>query len=302
MKKNNIILLLLFTLLLSQKLLAQSLEPRLYSNAPLGINFLVVGYNYSTGGLATDPSLGVIDPKINLNVGLLAYVTTYGIFGKSAKLNIVVPTVNLNGDAKTTDGNTLRKDVSGLGDIKAKFSINLFGSPALSKENFKNYKQDLIIGTSIQISVPTGKYEKDKIINIGTNRWATKIGLGASKSINSFAVELLADAEFYSVNSEFKTDIKRKQEPVYSTQAHLIYNIKNGMWCALNANYYWGGLIKEDGVQSSKDFANSRYGFVFAMPINKQNSIKLNGSSGINTRTGADVDSIAIAWQYRWFN
>jgi len=302
MKNYKTILPILFIILLSSKLSAQSLEPRLYSNAPLGINFLVAGYNYSSGALATDPALELQNPEINLHVGFLAYVTTYGLFGKSAKFNLVVPTVNIDGSAKTSTGELLTKDVTGLGDIKAKVSVNFYGSPALSMKNFRNYKQDLIIGTSLEVTAPTGRYEKEKIINIGTNRWAAKIGVGASKSLGKFAVEFLADAEFYTANDTFKTDIKREQEPVYSTQTHLIYNIQKGMWCALNANYYWGGVTKENGVKSSESFENSRYGFVFAMPINKQHSIKLNGSSGISTRTGTDFDSIAIAWQYRWFD
>ena len=302
MKKNKTILTILFALLLSSKLFAQSLEPRLYSNAPLGINFLVAGYNFSSGALATDPALELKDPKINLHIGVLAYVTTYDFFGKSAKFNLVVPTVNIDGSAKTSAGELLTKNVTGLGDIKAKVSVNFYGSPALSMKNFSQYKQDLIIGSSLEITAPTGKYEKEKIINIGTNRWAAKLGMGASKSLGKFAAEFLADAEFYTANDSFKTNIKREQEPVYSTQAHLIYNIQRGMWCAINANYYWGGVTKEDGVKSSESFENSRYGFVFAMPITKQHSLKINGSSGISTRTGTDFDSIAIAWQYRWFD
>ena len=34
---------------------AQDLEPRAYANAPVGLNFLIAGYAYSSGGVATDP-------------------------------------------------------------------------------------------------------------------------------------------------------------------------------------------------------------------------------------------------------
>ena len=33
---------------------AQDMEPRSYSNAPVGMNFLVAGYVYTRGGLAFD--------------------------------------------------------------------------------------------------------------------------------------------------------------------------------------------------------------------------------------------------------
>ena len=31
---------------------AQDLEPRAYSNAPIGLNFLIAGYAYTSGGVA----------------------------------------------------------------------------------------------------------------------------------------------------------------------------------------------------------------------------------------------------------
>ena len=33
---------------------AQELEPRAYSNLPMGLNFLATGYAHSQGGLSTD--------------------------------------------------------------------------------------------------------------------------------------------------------------------------------------------------------------------------------------------------------
>ena len=39
---------------------AQDLEPRLYANTPVGMNFLIAGYAYSSGGVATDLALPVI--------------------------------------------------------------------------------------------------------------------------------------------------------------------------------------------------------------------------------------------------
>jgi hypothetical protein len=34
--------------------------------------------------------------------------------------------------------------------------------------------------------------------------------------------------------------------------------------------------------------------------VNRHNSVKLYGSTGVSTRTGGDFDVIGIAWQYRW--
>ena len=52
-----------------------------------------------------------------------------------------------------------------------RFSVNFYGSPALSLEEFTNYQQDLIIGSSIQVSAPLGQYDENKLVNLGNNRW-----------------------------------------------------------------------------------------------------------------------------------
>lgn len=277
---------------------AQSLEPRLYSNAPTDLNFLVVGYGYSTGGLASTPELALDDPNLNLHLAILAYARGFNFFGKSAKFNIVVPSAKLDGSA-TVDGEYLTRNTSGLGDIKARVSLNIIGSPALKLKDFVSYKQERILGVSLEVTAPTGQYDKDKLINIGRNIWAGKVGVGASQVLGNFIVEVLGDVEFYSTNSEF-TGVKKELDPIYSVQAHLIYNINRGMWVAFNSNYYWGGNTFINGVSKDTTLSNSRMGGVFAMPINRRNSIKFNVSNGISTRAGTNFTTGVLAWQYRF--
>src|SRR4051812_14114557 len=40
---------------------SQEAEPRSYSNAPVGLNFLIAGFAHSEGKLAFDPSLSIAD-------------------------------------------------------------------------------------------------------------------------------------------------------------------------------------------------------------------------------------------------
>ena len=72
------------------------------------------------------------------------------------------------------------------------------------------------------------------------------------------------------------------------------------MWFAIGVTYYWGGEFINDDVGTNKILSNSRMGATFAMPIDKKNSIRIYGSSGIHTRYGSDFDSIAVAWQHNW--
>ena len=51
---------------------AQDLEPRAYSNTPIGLNFLIAGYAYTSGGVAIDPALPLKNADVEVNSATLA--------------------------------------------------------------------------------------------------------------------------------------------------------------------------------------------------------------------------------------
>ena len=76
---------------------AQELEPRSYSNAPVGLNFLIAGYVYANGKVAFDPSLPVADAQFHTNTGVVAYARSLNAWGKSAKFDVVLPYSSFSG-------------------------------------------------------------------------------------------------------------------------------------------------------------------------------------------------------------
>ena len=46
---------------------AQELEPRAYTNLPVGLNFIVAGYAYATGGVLFDPSIPLENANIKIH-------------------------------------------------------------------------------------------------------------------------------------------------------------------------------------------------------------------------------------------
>ena len=279
---------------------AQSLEPRLYSNAPVDMNFLIVGYGHTSGNLSDNPQLDLKDAELDVDLAVLAYARVIELFGQSGKIDMIIPSVCINGEG-VYQGEPVTRDVCGLGDIKTRLSWNFYGSPALSLKEYAGYQQDTIMGVSLQLTIPTGKYERSKLVNISANRWAIKPGIGLSKAFDDLTFEVAADAEFYTDNDEFwPGSTKREQDPIYSTQGHLIYNFSPGFWLGLDFNYYWGGETTINGTKKNDNLSNSRYGATLAVPLNKKNSLKFYGHTGISTRTGTDFDMLGVAWQYRW--
>jgi hypothetical protein len=55
-----------------------------------------------------------------------------------------------------------------------------------------------------------------------------------------------------------------------------------------------------NGVEGDNEQENVRAGATLALPVDRQNSIKFNASTGLYTRTGSEFSILGVAWQYRW--
>ena len=190
--------------------------------------------------------------------------------------------------------------MAGLGDPRFRVSVNLFGAPALSAKEFASYQQDLIVGVSLQVSAPLGQYDDSKLLNLGNNRWSFKPELGISKAWGPWTFEVAPSVTFFSDNTDFFGGNTFAQAPIYAVQAHLLYTFQSGVWMALDGIYFAGGHTALNGVKSDNEQRNTRAGFTLALPIDRQNSLKLSASTGVSTRTGSEFSAVAIAWQYRW--
>lgn len=278
---------------------AQELEPRLYANAPVGLNFAIAGYAYTTGGVTADPAVPLDNASIDVHSAVLAYAHSFAALGRSAKFDAIGTYSTLSGRADLA-GVPRTRDVSGWADPRIRVSINLHGAPALDLRGIRSYRQDLIIGASLTAWVPVGQYDATKLVNIGTNRWSLKPEIGASQALGPWILELIGAAQFYQDNDEFLTGSTREQEPVYSVQGGGIRSFASGAWLALFATYYSGGRTTVDGVRGRDFKDNSRIGLTLTLPISRNNSVKIYANTGVSTRTGSDFDAFGVAWQYRW--
>jgi len=278
---------------------AAELEPRAYANTPVGLNFLIASYAYSEGGLSTNPSLPIKDAQLRIHTEVLAYARSLDVWGKSGKFDVILPYSQLSGSAMV-DGQLRERQVSGLNDPRFRFSVNFYGAPALSMQEFANYRQDIVIGASVQVSAPVGQYDSGKLVNIGTNRWFIKPDIGISKALGPLTLELTAGVTFFTKNEDYFGGNTLEQDPVYSTQAHVIYSFGRGVWGSLDGTYDYGGRTTVNGVRNDDLQRNSRVGVTLALPVDRNNSIKLYASTGVSTRTGSDYDLGGIGSQNHW--
>ena len=278
---------------------AQEMEPRSYSPAPVGTQFLFLGYGHQSGDVLLDSSLPLRDVEVSLNVATIGYGRTFDLAGRQANVAVVFPYIW--GTASGTvfeDRVNVRR--SGGGDLRLRFSTLWVGGQAMDRKEFATRKPGLIVGTSVSIIAPTGQYDPARLINPGSNRWAIKPELGLSKPRGRWTMEVMAGTWLFTANENFFGGARREQKPLLSLQGHLIYTLRQRMWLSVNGTYFTGGRTEINGVLNEDRQRNARIGATFALPLTPQQSLKFSWAKGVTTRIGGDLNMFVVGWQRAW--
>ncbi len=285
----------------SHAVVAQELAPRAYWPAPDGTNVLVVGYQYSVGDVVTDPSLPIAGVESKTNFAQVTYQRTVNLFGRTTNMQFNLP-YSRGLTEGFVDGEFRNRRISAIADARVRLSINLRGAPTMDADGFQalRAKPRTIVGASLMIQAPTGGYEPDKLINAGTNRWAVKPALGVIWPVRpNWLLEFELGAWFYSDNDNFQQRT-RQQDPILSTEFHLVKRIRPGFWASLDLNYYVGGRTTVDNVEQFDLQRNSRIGATVVFPFKKRHAIRASLSTGIITESGGDFESFSLNYAYAW--
>jgi hypothetical protein len=67
------------------------MEPRAYSPAPRGTQFVLLSYGHQSGDVLLDSSLPLKDVSISLNAASFGYGRTFNFAGRQANVAVLVP-------------------------------------------------------------------------------------------------------------------------------------------------------------------------------------------------------------------
>jgi hypothetical protein len=278
---------------------AQELIPAAYTPAPYGVNFVSLSAISNRGDLAFDPSGPIDDANADIKASTLAYARTLKLFNRSATATVILPYVV--GDLKGRYlGEPAAVNRSGTGDLGVRLGINLLGAPAMSFREFAAFKPKTMLGASLTVRAPTGQYDSSRLINIGTNRWSFMPEIGVVQVMGKWAVDAYVSIWFFTDNSDFIGGTTRRQDPIYSSQVHLRYLFRRGLWAAVDANFWYGGEATIDGRGGDDLQRNSRVGLTVSWQVRKHQNLRFAVSRGAFTRIGGDFDSFGLSYGYSW--
>jgi hypothetical protein len=282
---------------------AQDLDPRAYVWVPVNATILVAGLAVSHGAVVTDPASPIQDLRASVQTPSLGLARTFPVFGRTAQALVALP-YSWAQASGTVTGESRSVDRAGFSDLRMRVSLLLWGAPAATVGEIARASRRTIIGMSFNVVVPTGQYFPDKVINLGTSRWAFKPELAVSYPAGRhWLMDVYAGAWFFTENDTYYPGTSvRTQKPLSAVQGHLSYNIRPLMWAALDATFYTGGQSTVNGVQNNDRVSNSRVGATIVFPVGQRNAFKIAASTGAVVRSGANFDVLSIAWQRVWLS
>ncbi|MCB1654706.1 MAG: transporter [Pseudomonadales bacterium] len=272
-----------------------------WQNLPTDLNMLFGYYSRIDTNTPIDTSLPIDGLSLNADVYIMRYARSFAVDGRNSAIQILQPYADISAsfdDARFFSGT---KHNGGMGDTQVVLVHNIFGGPALSKEEFARWKPETFLTGALWITTPTGDYDKNKVINIGANRWVFKPEIGFGTPFGPTWLEVNTWVSLYGDNDEYQGNGKLEQKPLYAVEGHYSYTINPALWASLDATYSAGGETRIDGDWQDNKQANTLVGASMGFMLSPQFGGLLAYTDTVSERTGSpDVATWTVRLQYVW--
>jgi hypothetical protein len=235
---------------------AQGDGPHSLPLIPKGTNLFVVLPLGLSGNF--NPSQTVLIPgKANVDVFAtpLTYVRTFALGGRFGRLFLTAPLATLDASGTITDPRTggqltVSRGRSGWMDPMVTMHVGLVGAPALALPEFVKHARSFQMYAIVGTAIPIGTYDSARAINLGTNRWTFRLGVGTVTPLSkSMAWESANSAMLFTDNNDvFGKAGSRSQDPLLISENHLTYAFNRKWWASVDLRWQYGGETHTDGI------------------------------------------------------
>lgn len=305
-------LILLFWLFLGCSTYSFATDPRSYINLPVDTQLTQVGLGKTTIKNSQDPFGKTIEQENIIDIffyryayyfpvaGQIGGVTLFGNYGEKYQAD--------DEDDKTT----------GLTNPNVMFAWALFGSPALSKNAFKNYTLDSSLVISFTLGMPLVENVPD---GLGQNRWSFKpeiaynLGFGSSTQLNFYLNTTVFTSQSGTISlpkTHNTLSGTLNEQPQLGAEAYISQNFSRAFWASLGIIYNaYGELKGETDDKSHTRIFKQAYNQVTGaaslnLMVTRSNMLTLTYSQLMNDSSDedradnktTDESTILLRWMY----
>jgi hypothetical protein len=179
----------------------------------------------------------------------------------------------------------------------------LKGGPALRVSEFENYKPTTSVGVSLTFTAPTGQYDRNKLFNLGSDRWSFKPEIGVSQPFGreqKWVIDGHVNSYFFTDNRTYRGLEILKQRVLPGVEAHLSYSFNGTVWASLDTRYSFRGDTLIDGVNQNDAQQNFILGSEVNVSLNARNTLIFVFAKALVHENGPNSTGFAVRYDYTW--
>jgi len=252
---------------------------------PKDINLLTVYALLQNGDQLLDPGQTIPDADIDAYIGILQYTRTFSLYDHLAAAFAALPYAHIDGSVPLGGSvGTVSASDTGFGGIILGGVFGLIGSPALSGQEFAKHEPGFQLGLVGKAFLPTGSYDPDRVISVGSNRLAGQLVLPVTYSIGSSMIdpnlttfEILPSVTVFEDNTNPSGGANTTgQDPLFTIESHVTRNLTKAAWASFGGIYNYGGETSTDGVWNKDRRESLGLGASVGFAVSSSISIKVS--------------------------
>ena len=283
--------------------------PRFYWKNLSGTNAVPLINQTMSGNVNPLDPAQVLSPNVDFeaDITIAGYAKLLPMFDRAAMLAVLVPMGRVTSTA-TVAGRSVSETARGYGDPLIEFTINLIGpDPIRNIPDILRYEPNFSLDLLVDIGIPIGEYHKSQSINIGQNRFYTRIGtpivwqLGPWVPGQRTTLEFLPNVYIYGDNDELNGSQNLETDPLYGLETHLTSDFTEHFWGSLDVVMVDGGKSTIDG-HSGESIESVGLGYTLGYQGNKNLQLTFAYISTLDDNDPGDIqmDGILISLVFGW--
>jgi hypothetical protein len=284
------------------------------------LSFQYLNLNMQASGTQQfDPSQFIYpNSDTEANVMIANYARHFTLLNRASSIavNIVGGSVDLDVNTNfvppgflppgVTPGDSLRQSASGYGDPSVQLDVNLFGTSQLkSTVDMVNYEPTWTLDAAVLLAFPIGEYDKDKLVNMGLNRWYGRVALPFKYHFGVFSpgymtsLEIIPSVWLFAENDDFVGQ-KLENDPMWQLEAHLTHDFTRSFFGSLDLLYRGGFQSEINGVEVGDKLDVGNLGFTLNYQATDNLTIRTSYMSNVFGDSDLDNSVIRIQFAYAW--
>jgi hypothetical protein len=258
-------------------------KARDYLNAPVDswVTFYNIGRSESVAPVVGGAEFGI--PAATTDILSQSFILTriIGVGGRTGGLSIILP----HADIDVVAG-PFAAGARAFGDLGLAAEVNLFGAPALSREAFKTWTPETFASVHLVATVPTGSFDADDPVNVGSNRWTLTptINYSFTPDAGLTWLEAYGTVKLFGENEAGTSSLE--QDPLYLIELHASRNVTPDLWFSADAFYDLGGETFVDGIGQENAADTLRLGVGLGLRLPSVGQLFIACDQAVSTPSG----------------